>query len=155
MPNFVLDINEKKQDINAQAEMPLLWVLRDKLHLTGTKYGCGLGACGICLVHIDGKAIKACQISIKDCVNKKIYTIEGLNSKWSKLVKEAWAMENVPQCGYCQPGQIMKATALFMENPHPNKAVIDQHMNEVLCRCGTYARIKKAIERVKTSKNEK
>jgi len=145
MSDFSLNINGEKVSVNAAADMPLLWVLRDKIGLMGTKYGCGLGICGICTVHINGEAIKACQVSVKECVGKEITTIEGLSPNGNHPVQEAWKECRVPQCGYCQTGQIMQAAALLKNNSNPKEKVVKKHMSKVLCRCGTYPRIKKAI----------
>ena len=138
-----LDINGKSHEIDVSPEVPLLWVIREHLKLTGTKYGCGIGRCGSCTVHIDGKAERSCQTAAGDAQGKKITTIEGLRE--DHPVKKAWVQEEVPQCGYCQPGQIMQATALLAEDPHPSENKIVEHMNGNLCRCGTYPRIKSAI----------
>ena len=133
--------------MQAPAEMPLLWVLRDLLNLTGTKYGCGMNLCGSCTVHLDGESVRSCQTPISSVGTKKVVTIEGLSPDNSHPVQRAWVEEAVPQCGYCQPGQIMEAAALLRKNPHPTAADIDQAMVGNLCRCGTYQRIRKAIQR--------
>ncbi len=146
MPEFQLTVNQKVQRINAADDLPLLWVLRDLLRLTGTKYGCGLGVCGICTVHIDGKARRSCLISIKEAASGHITTIEGLSKNGDHPVQEAWKEAKVPQCGYCQPGQIMQAAALLIEHPTPKPKLVASTMSTVLCRCGTYPRIKNAIE---------
>jgi len=138
-----LDINGRKYDVGIAPDIPLLWVIREHLKLTGTKYGCGIGMCGSCTVHIDGKAQRSCQIPVADAQGKKIITIEGI--PWSHPVKKAWVKEQVPQCGYCQPGQIMQAIALLNEEPIPSEEKIINAMNGNLCRCGTYTRIKRAI----------
>jgi len=138
-----LEINGKKYDVDVAADVPLLWVIRERLQLTGTKFGCGIGACGSCTVHLDGKAIRSCQTPVGTAQGRKITTIEGLPE--DHPVKRAWVKEQVPQCGYCQSGQIMQAAALFAEDPHPTDAKIVEHMNGNLCRCGTYVRIKSAI----------
>lgn len=147
MSQFVLHINSVQQHVEAVAEMPLLWVLRDLLNLTGTKYGCGMGLCGACTVHVNGEATRSCQISVADAVGKKITTIEGLAQQGLSRVQEAWIAEQVPQCGYCQSGQIMSAAALLAANRHPTDAQIDDAMGGNICRCGTYFRIRKAIHR--------
>ncbi len=138
-----LDINGKSYKVDVAPDVPLLWVIREHLKLTGTKYGCGIGMCGSCTVHIDGKAARSCQTAAGDAQGKKITTIEGLPE--DHPVKKAWIHEEVPQCGYCQPGQIMQAAALLAENPRPSETKIVEHMNGNLCRCGTYPKIKSAI----------
>ncbi len=142
---IILDINGEKRSIDADPEMPLLWVLRDLMSLTGTKYGCGIGSCGACTVHVDGEARQSCQISAKDAVGKRITTIEGLSPNGDHPVQKAWAEEGVSQCGYCQPGQLMSAAALLTKNKAPSDADIDKAMSGNLCRCGTYPRIRRAI----------
>ena len=126
---------------------PLLWVLRDTLHLTGTKFGCGVGQCGACTVHIDGVAQKSCQFPVSTVEGKTVVTIEGLSGDGKHPVQQAWIAEQVPQCGYCQPGQIMRAAYLLSRTPKPSDADIDEVMSENLCRCGTYQRIRRAIHR--------
>jgi isoquinoline 1-oxidoreductase alpha subunit len=140
-----LEINGKTFEVEASPDVPLLWVIREYLGLTGTKYGCGKSLCGACTVHIDGKAERSCQMSVKDAQGKKITTIEGIPE--DHPVKVAWNTEDVPQCGYCQPGQIMDAVALLEKNPNPTDADIDGAMSGNLCRCGTYQRIRQAIHR--------
>ena len=147
MPHYSISVNGQLRDVQAPAEMPLLWVLRDLLNLTGTKYGCGVALCGSCTVHLDGDAVRSCQTPVSSVGRKKVVTIEGLSPDNSHPVQRAWIEEAVPQCGYCQPGQIMEAAALLRKNPHPTAADIDQAMVGNLCRCGTYQRIRKAIER--------
>jgi isoquinoline 1-oxidoreductase subunit alpha len=142
---ITLDINGEKRSYDADPDMPLLWVLRDLFALTGTKYGCGIGMCGACTVHVDGDAARACQISAKEAVGKRITTIEGLSAAGDHPVQKAWAAEGVSQCGYCQPGQIMSAAALLAKNKAPSDADIDKAMSGNLCRCGTYGRIRSAI----------
>jgi isoquinoline 1-oxidoreductase alpha subunit len=127
--------------------MPLLWVLRDRLGLTGTKYGCGIGACGACTVHLDGAAVFACQISLSEVGGGRVTTIEGLSPAGDHPVQRAWIAGQVPQCGYCQSGQIMRAAALLARNPRPSRKEIVDEMRANLCRCGTYLRIVRAIER--------
>ncbi len=136
-------VNGKKQAVNLSPDTPLLWVLRDHLKLTGTKFGCGAGLCGACTVHIDGKPQRSCIIPVSDVQGKKITTIEGIPE--SHPVKKAWLSEEVSQCGYCQPGQVMGAVALLAQKPHPTDADIDSAMSGNLCRCGTYGRIRRAI----------
>jgi aerobic-type carbon monoxide dehydrogenase small subunit (CoxS/CutS family) len=138
-----LEINGKKYDVDVAEDVPLLWVIRERLKLTGTKFGCGIGMCGSCTVHLDGKAIRSCQTPTGNAQGRKITTIEGLPE--NHPVKRAWVKEQVPQCGYCQPGQIMQAAALLSEDPHPTEAKVVEAMNGNLCRCGTYVRIKSAI----------
>jgi len=147
MPHYSISVNGQLRDVQAPAEMPLLWVLRDLLNLTGTKYGCGMALCGSCTVHLDGDAVRSCQTPVSSVGRKKVVTIEGLSPDNSHPVQRAWIEEAVPQCGYCQPGQIMEAAALLRKNPHPTAADIDQAMVGNLCRCGTYQRIRNAIER--------
>ena len=147
MPDYKLTVNEKTSAINVPADMPLLWALRDSLELTGTKYGCGVGSCGACTVLIDGKAVKSCQYPASATVGKKITTIEGLSEDATHPIQQAWIELNVPQCGYCQAGQIMTTAALLKQSPNPTDAQIDLAMEGVVCRCGTYARIRKAIHK--------
>jgi len=140
-----LNVNGKKYDVEVSADMPLLWVIREHLGLIGTKYGCGIAQCGACTVHINGKPERSCQVPVKDAQGKKITTIEGIPE--THPIKKAWIEDEVPQCGYCHPGQIMSAVALLKENPAPNDADIDNAMSGNLCRCGTYQRIRRAIHR--------
>lgn len=141
-----LEINGKSREVAALPEMPLLWALRDLLGLTGTKYGCGTALCGACTVQIDGKPERACTLPLSAVIGKKITTIEGIGgSALGKRVEEAWIAEDVPQCGYCQSGQIMSAVALLAANPSPSDDEINTAMNGNLCRCGAYDRIRKAI----------
>ena len=146
MAAISLNINGKTHKIDADPQTPLLWVLRDNLEMTGTKYGCGIGQCGACTVHLDGKAVRSCSLPVSSIQNKKIITIEGL-AQGDKLhpVQEAWIEEDVPQCGYCQCGRIMSAAALLSEKPKPTDDDIDKAMSGNICRCGTYVRIRKAI----------
>lgn len=150
MARFTLEINDRQQIVDADPEMPLLWVLRDLLNMTGTKYGCDIGLCGACTVHMDGAAIRSCQTSLASASGRRIVTIEGLASNGLHPVQEAWIAEQVPQCGYCQPGQIMSAAALLARNPHPADSDVDQAMAGNLCRCATYFRIRNAIRRAAT-----
>jgi aerobic-type carbon monoxide dehydrogenase small subunit (CoxS/CutS family) len=143
--NFIL--NGKTQTVNVSPEMPLLWVLRDTLNLTGTKFGCGMALCGACTVHINGEPTRSCVTPISQVAGKRVTTIEGLSADNSHPVQRAWIEEDVPQCGYCQSGQIMSAAALLAKNPHPSDADIDEAMSGNICRCGTYQRIRKAIHR--------
>ena len=147
MAHFVLDVNSKKATVEAEADLPLLWVLRDLLDLTGTKYGCGVGMCGACTVHLDGTAVRSCQIPVLSTLGKQVTTIEGLGQATPHAVQRAWITEQVPQCGYCQPGQIMSAAALLATNTKPADSDIDEAMAGNLCRCGTYARMRNAIHR--------
>jgi isoquinoline 1-oxidoreductase subunit alpha len=145
MAQFALAINDRQHTVDADSEMPLLWVLRDLLDMTGTKYGCGIGLCGACTVHIDGAATRSCQTSLAAAAGKRIVTIEGLGAGGLHPVQQAWIAEQVPQCGYCQPGQIMSAAALLAEKPHPTDSDINDAMAGNLCRCATYFRIRNAI----------
>ena len=128
-------------------DTPLLWVIREDLHLTGTKYGCGVAVCGACTVHVDGDAVRSCTTPVSDAVGKKVVTIEGLSSDGKHPVQQAWIEEEVPQCGYCHSGQIMAAAALLAQKPTPTDAEIDDAMSDNLCRCGTYHRIRRAVHR--------
>jgi isoquinoline 1-oxidoreductase alpha subunit len=147
MTSITLTINNKEQSLDVDPEMPLLWVLRDMLNLTGTKYSCGLGLCGTCTVHLDGEAVRSCITPVSEVAGRSIVTIEGLSPDGSHPVQQAWAAESVTQCGYCQPGQVMAAVALLAENPRPTDIEIDTAMAGNLCRCGTYQRIRRAIHR--------
>jgi isoquinoline 1-oxidoreductase alpha subunit len=138
-------INGVQTDVQADGKTPLLWVLRDGLGLTGTKFGCGIGACGACTVHVDGQPVRSCQTTLEGVAGKSVTTIEGLGRQSLHPVQKAWTEENVPQCGYCQSGQVMSAAALLQTNPDPSDADIDAAMSGNLCRCGTYQRIRKAI----------
>ncbi|MFM1815059.1 MAG: hypothetical protein RLZ98_1754 [Pseudomonadota bacterium] len=145
MVSFVL--NGKQVSAEAEPSTPLLWVLREHLKSTGTKYGCGAGLCGACTVHVDGKAARACLIEAASVEGKKVTTIEGLSPDSSHPLQKAWITEQVPQCGYCQSGQIMSAAELLAKNPKPTRAQIIEHMDGNICRCGTYNRIIAAVER--------
>jgi isoquinoline 1-oxidoreductase subunit alpha len=140
-------LNGKSQTVDVSPEMPLLWVLRDTLNRTGTKFGCGMAFCGACTVHINGEMTRSCITPISSVAGKKVTTIEGLSADGSHPVQQAWIAEDVPQCGYCQSGQIMSAVALLAKKPHPTDADIDDFMSGNICRCGTYQRIRKAIHR--------
>ena len=143
-----LSINGKTMDLPVEDDMPLLWAVRDGAGLTGTKFGCGMGLCGACTVHVDGAAVRSCSVPVSFAVGKSITTIEGLSPDGhSHPLQQAWVAENVPQCGYCQSGQIMEAAALLAKNPHPSEEEIVQAMQGNLCRCGTYQRIRSAIQR--------
>ena len=143
----VLTINGVQHVVDAPDDTRLLWVIREGLRLTGTKFGCGAGLCGACTVHIDGEAVRSCQIALSEAVGKRITTIEGLDPKGAHPVQRAWVAEQVPQCGYCQSGQIMQAAALLAGNPNPTDAEIVDAMQGNICRCMAYVRIKKAIKR--------
>ncbi len=142
-----LNVNGKERSFDAPEDMPLLWVLRDILELTGTKYGCGESLCGACTVHVDGKAVRSCSVEAGSVVGQKITTIEGLSRNGQHPVQRAWAEVDVVQCGYCQPGQIMSAAALLSQKPRPTDAEIDAAMKGNICRCGTYERVRAAIVR--------
>jgi aerobic-type carbon monoxide dehydrogenase small subunit (CoxS/CutS family) len=140
-------LNGKPESVEVDPQMPLLWVLRDTLSMTGTKYGCGIALCGACTVHIDGQAARSCITPVSSVQGKKVTTIEGLSEDGEHAVQKAWVEIDVPQCGYCQSGQIMSAAALLSQKPHPTDAEIDDFMTGNICRCGTYQRIRKAIHR--------
>jgi aerobic-type carbon monoxide dehydrogenase small subunit (CoxS/CutS family) len=140
-------INGERREVNASPGMPLLWAIRDLLGLTGTKYACGLGICGSCTVHVDGEPVQSCQTPISAAEGKAVTTIEGLSADGTHPLQIAWQEINVPQCGYCQPGQLMSAAALLANNETPSDADIDAAMNGNICRCGTYQRIREAIHR--------
>ena len=142
-----LTVNGKSHDVDVPSDMPLLWVLRDTLGLTGTKFGCGLSQCGACTVHLEGNAIRSCTTPVSLAAGKKVTTIEGLSPTSSHALQVAWIAEQVPQCGYCQSGQLMTASALLAKTPKPTDAEIDAAMNGNICRCGTYQRIHRAIKR--------
>jgi aerobic-type carbon monoxide dehydrogenase small subunit (CoxS/CutS family) len=148
MPEYVINVNGQAMTVSADPAMPLLWVLRDRLNLTGTKYSCGKGLCGACSVHVDGEAVRSCVTPISSVGESAVTTIEGLSPDGSHPVQVAWVQERVPQCGYCQPGQIMTAAALLMKNPAPSDDEINAAMGGVLCRCGTYQRIRRAVQRL-------
>lgn len=148
---FTVRINKKSHTVMVDENMPLLWLLRDILDLKGTKYGCGVGSCGACTVHLNGSAVRSCQLPISVVGKQEITTIEGLAEKGDHPVQKAWLDEDVAQCGYCQPGQIMSAVALLNNTPKPTEEDIDNFMAGNICRCGTYMRIKKAILKAATS----
>ncbi|QXD25439.1 (2Fe-2S)-binding protein [Opitutia bacterium ISCC 51] len=145
MANYTLSINGSQQSVDADPSMPLLWVLRDLLNMTGTKYSCGIGQCGACTIHLNGAPIRSCTFPVSGAVGQSITTIEGIAVAGGQSVQEAWKEEDVPQCGYCQAGQIMSATALLKSNSNPTDEDIDAAMTGNICRCGTYKRIRKAI----------
>ncbi|MEM9258947.1 MAG: (2Fe-2S)-binding protein [Bacteroidota bacterium] len=146
MPTYQLNVNGEAKEVNVSPDTPLLWVLRDNLGLVGTKFGCGAGACGACTIHIDGIAMRSCQTPISRMDGEKITTIEGLSEKGDHPVQQAWLEHDVPQCGYCQAGQIMSAASLLSNSPNPSDAEIDAAMSGNLCRCGTYLRIHAAVK---------
>jgi aerobic-type carbon monoxide dehydrogenase small subunit (CoxS/CutS family) len=147
MADYTLTINGESVTVTVSPDTPLLWILRDTLGLTGTKYGCGRGLCGTCTVHRDGEAVRSCMLTADNVGDSAITTIEGLSPDGSHPVQAAWIEESVAQCGYCQPGQIMQAAALLAENPDPTDEEIDAAMSGNLCRCGTYSRIRRAVHR--------
>ncbi len=147
MAAFTLKVNGEERRVDVEPETPLLWVLRDTLGLTGTKYGCGIAQCGAYTVLLDREAVRSCQTPVKDAAGHAIVTIEGLSADGSHPVQRAWVAEEVPQCGYCQSGQILAAVALLARKPHPSDADVDGAMSGILCRCGTYNRIRRAIKR--------
>ena len=142
-----LNVNGKAVEVDVDPEKPLLWVLRDSLGLTGTKFGCGMALCGACTVHLNGQAVRSCQVPVSAVGDQPVTTIEGLSTDRSHPVQQAWIEHDVPQCGYCQSGQIMSAVDLLRQNPHPTRDEIVEHMSAHICRCGTYPRIVRAIER--------
>ena len=147
MPNYQLHINGKEYEVDVSESTPLLWVIREYVGLTGTKYGCGIGQCGSCTIHVDGAAVKACTVPVENVAKgQKIKTIEGLSENADHPLQLSWVKAQVPQCGYCQSGQIMQAATLLAEKPEPTHEEIVSHMNGNLCRCGTYMRIVKAIK---------
>jgi isoquinoline 1-oxidoreductase alpha subunit len=147
MPAVAFTINSKAVSVDAEPDTPLLWVVREHLKLTGTKFGCGSGLCGACTVHLDGRAVRSCQVPMDQVSGKKITTIEGLSPSSSHPLQKAWIAEQVPQCGYCQSGQIMQAAELLAKTKRPTREQIVAHMDGNICRCGTYPRIVRAIER--------
>ena len=148
MASFNLSINGKSHKVDVDSSTPLLWVLRDHLNLVGTKYGCGISICGACTIHLNGNAVRSCQLPISAVGESKVTTIEGLSENADHPVQKAWLEHDVPQCGYCQAGQIMNAAALLEKNPNPSDEQIENAMSGNICRCGTYLRIKKAIKSV-------
>lgn len=152
MAEFNVTINGEKHRLELDPNTPLLWVLRDHLNLPGTKYGCGVAQCGACTVHLNGNAVRSCQLPISSVADNEITTIEGLSKNGDHPVQKAWLEHDVPQCGYCQAGQIMSAVALLKNNPSPSDEEIENGMNGNICRCGTYTRIKAAIKSASDSK---
>jgi isoquinoline 1-oxidoreductase alpha subunit len=148
MPNITLRVNGSEKSVDVSPDTPLLWVLRDSLQLTGTKFGCGVGLCGACSVHLNGTLTHSCTTRVSDAAGKNITTIEGLSANGLHPLQQAWIAEDVPQCGYCQSGQIMAAAALLAKTPHPSDSDITDFMSANICRCGTYDRIRRAIRRV-------
>ncbi len=144
---YDLNLNGKTHSVEAEPGTPLLWVIRDELKLTGTKFGCGVASCGACTVHVDGEAVRSCQTMIEDVEDGQVTTIEGLDTKVASAVQQAWVELDVPQCGYCQSGQVMSAVTLLTENPKPSVTEIDEHMYGNACRCATYQRIRSGIQR--------
>lgn len=151
MALFQLNVNGTTHELDIDPTTPILWVLRDHLNLVGTKYGCGIAQCGACTVHLNGVAVRSCQLPISAVGNNTLTTIEGLSEKGEHPVQKAWIEHDVPQCGYCQAGQIMSASALLAANPNPSDEEIESAMNGNLCRCGTYTRIKAAIKTASNS----
>lgn len=147
MPSFTITVNGTRHTVDTAADTPLLWVLRDHLSLTGTKYGCGVGLCGSCTVLIADEAVRSCTTRVDEVGHRQVTTIEGIGAGGSSALQRAWEAERVSQCGYCQPGQIINATALLRRHPQPSDAQIDRAMRGNLCRCGTYLRIRRAIKR--------
>ncbi|MDA8362664.1 MAG: (2Fe-2S)-binding protein [Gammaproteobacteria bacterium] len=146
-----LYVNGSRHSLDVDPSTPLLWILRDTLGLTGTKYGCGIAACGACTVHVDGQALRSCVTPVSSVEGKHVTTIEGLSDDGGHPVQQAWVAEEVPQCGFCQSGQIMAAVALLAGNPRPTDADIEDAMSGIICRCGTYQRIRRAIRRAAQS----
>ena len=147
MSTYTLRVNGRSRSVDVTADTPLLWVLRESLGLVGTKYGCGIGECGACTIHLDGVATRACQTQVSEVGHAEVTTIEGLDSAGKHPLQQAWCELDVPQCGYCQAGQLMSASALLKKNPHPNDADIDLAMAGNLCRCASYVRIRAGIKR--------
>ena len=150
MATYNLKINGNRKEVEADADTPLLWVLRDHLSLVGTKFGCGIAQCGACTVQLDGKAVRSCSVPVSSLGDASVVTIEGLSEEGDHPVQKAWIEHDVPQCGYCQAGQMMNAVALLDQNPNPSDQEIDSAMNGNICRCGTYVRIKAAIKTAAT-----
>lgn len=153
--SFKLTVNGRSATVDVPADMPLLWVLREVLNLPGTKFGCGIQRCGACTVHVNGQIARACVTAISEVAGKRVTTIEGLSPDGSHPLQKAWLEGDVPQCGYCQAGQIMAAAVLLKQNPNPTDAQIDNHMRSNLCRCGTYLRIREAIHKAAAKSSPK
>ncbi len=153
MAKFNLKINGKNHEVDVDPSTPMLWVLRDHLKLIGTKYGCGIAQCGSCTIHLNGLAVRSCMLMVSAIGNQEVTTIEGLSENGDHPVQKAWLKVDVPQCGYCQAGQIMTAAALLEQNPNPSDSEIEMAMNGNICRCGTYTRIKKAVQLAATDTN--
>lgn len=151
MAQFTLNVNGKNHQVDVAPDTPILWVLRDHLNLLGTKYGCGIAQCGACTIHLNGNATRSCMLQVSMVGNSEITTIEGISEDGDHPVQQAWLEEDVPQCGYCQTGQIMTAVSLLKSNPNPSDEEIEIGMSGNLCRCGTYTRIKKAVKRASNS----
>jgi aerobic-type carbon monoxide dehydrogenase small subunit (CoxS/CutS family) len=151
MKTLSISINGKTHEVNADPSTPMLWILRDHLDMTGTKFGCGIAQCGACTVHLDGVAVRSCQLPIAAINDQEVTTIEGLSENGDHPVQQAWLEHDVPQCGYCQAGQIMTAAALLKQNPNPNDQEIENAMHGNICRCGTYTRIKAAVKTASNS----
>ncbi len=147
MPPIPLTVNGRRRTVTVDPAMPLLWVLRDHLSLFGTKYGCGIGACGACTVHLDGRAVRSCSLPVAEAAGRQVVTIEGLSTRGDHPCQRAWLEEDVAQCGFCQPGMIMEAAAMLRTTPAPSDADIDAAFSSHLCRCGTYTRIRAAVHR--------
>jgi len=147
MPVFTVTVNGRARSVTAEADMPLLWVLRDRLNLLGTKYGCGVGVCGACTVHEDGRAVRSCTVTIAAAAGHAYTTIEGLSPAGTHPCQRAWIDEDVAQCGFCQPGMIMEAAALLKTTPAPTDQQIDEALSSHVCRCGTYTRLRRAVHR--------
>ena len=146
MPTYTLNVNGQPREVDVDSDTPILWVLRDHLNLVGTKFGCGIGQCGACTIHLDGVAVRSCSLTVEAAVDRKITSIEGLSDTGDHPVQKAWLEHDVPQCGYCQAGQIMNAAALLESNANPSDEEIEAGMQGNICRCGTYVRIKAAIK---------
>ena len=154
MATYILKVNDTERTVSADADAPLLWILRDILGLTGTKFGCGKGLCGSCTVLVDGKSVRSCNLTIADASESEVLTIEGLSEEGNHPVQKAWMKMDVPQCGYCQPGFIMSTVDLLSRNPNPTNEDINQALIGNICRCGTYPRIRKAIQLAINTKNQ-
>jgi len=147
MPRYSLMVNSRRRELEAHADMPLLWALRDRLGLTGTKYGCGVGICGACTVLLDGEPVRSCQVALPDVGGRRVTTIEGLSRDGTHPCQRAWLEEDVAQCGYCQPGMILEAAALLSKKSNPSDADVDEALAGHVCRCGTWQRVRRAVYR--------